>query len=108
MKFFIPMDSAAVSVGAAETAAAVRHAAPDATIVRTGSRGLYWLEPLVEIEQGSRRVGFGPVAVDEAASVVAAIEAGTPSEHPRYIGPVDDVLREQGQRRLTFARCGVI
>ncbi|MDA3919355.1 MAG: SLBB domain-containing protein [Salinisphaera sp.] len=108
MKYYVSKDSAAVSVGAAETAAALDRVAPDATLVRTGSRGLYWLEPLVEVEQDGHRIGFGPLASSEVESVVTAIQAGTSSAHPRYVGDIDELLRSQGQRRLTFARCGVI
>ena len=61
---FIPMDAAALSVGADDVARAVEAeiAAQQsaATIVRTGSRGLFWLEPLVEVETNSGRIGFGP------------------------------------------------
>lgn len=108
MKYYVSKDSSAVSVGAAETAAALRDATPDASIVRTGSRGLYWLEPLVEIDWNGRRVGLGPVAADQAPSVVAAVANNEPANHPAYVGDIDALLRDQGQRRLTFARCGVI
>ncbi|WP_423821913.1 NADH-ubiquinone oxidoreductase-F iron-sulfur binding region domain-containing protein [Salinisphaera sp. SPP-AMP-43] len=108
MTYYVSQDSAAVSVGAAETAAALQQAAPEAEIVRTGARGLYWLEPLIEVEQNGQRLGFGPIAADEVGAVVEAIEYGRPSQHPRYIGDIDALLRSQGQRRITFARCGVI
>ncbi|AWN15916.1 NADH-ubiquinone oxidoreductase-F iron-sulfur binding region domain-containing protein [Salinisphaera sp. LB1] len=108
MKYYISKDSAAVSIGAAETAVALEHAAPEATIVRTGSRGLYWLEPLIEVEQNGHRLGFGPIAANEVASVVEAVENGRMTEHPRYVDDIDTLLRSQGQRRVTFARCGVI
>ncbi|MES1923675.1 NADH-ubiquinone oxidoreductase-F iron-sulfur binding region domain-containing protein [Salinisphaera sp. T31B1] len=107
MKYFVSKDSAAVSIGAEETAAAIARA-DGAEVVRTGSRGFYWLEPLVEIEHEGRRVGFGPVQADEAGAVLTAVEAGDFESHTAYVGDIDTLLREQGQRRLTFARCGVI
>ena len=50
MIIYIPGDSAALSVGADEVAAAIALLAPTATIVRNGSRGALWLETLVEIQ----------------------------------------------------------
>lgn len=108
MKFFVAKDSSAVSIGAEQTADALRRAAPDAEIVRTGSRGLYWLEPLVEVELNDRRVGFGPIEANEAQEVVEALNNDQFESHPRFVGRIDRLLREQGQQRLTFARCGVI
>ncbi|NNC22614.1 formate dehydrogenase [Salinisphaera sp. USBA-960] len=108
MTYFIARDSAALSIGAEQTADALTSAAPDADIVRTGSRGLYWLEPLVEIEHAGRRVGFGPVDAGDVDDVVHAVANGTQEQHPRFVGRIDQLLREQGQQRLTFARCGVI
>ncbi len=108
MKYFIPKDSAAVSIGAEQVADALTVAAPDAEIVRTGSRGLYWLEPLVEIEHDGRRIGFGPIETDEVSGLVETILGGKPESHPKYVGRIEQLLRDQGQQRLTFARCGVI
>ena len=52
-KLFVPGDSGALSVGAdavaSELAGELRKRGIDARIVRTGSRGMYWLEPLVEV-----------------------------------------------------------
>lgn len=108
MKYYISCDSAAVSIGANETAdALVGHVGADA-VVRTGSRGFYWLEPLIEIEHEGARIGFGPVEAAEVPELLAAIESGDFESHPRYVGDIDTLLRDQGQCRLTFARCGVI
>ena len=58
-RVFIPRDAAALALGADAVARAVAAARPDLEIVRTGSRGLFWLEPLVEIETAAGRgVGF--------------------------------------------------
>ncbi|MBF0394208.1 MAG: formate dehydrogenase, partial [Alphaproteobacteria bacterium] len=66
---FVPGDSGAASVGADRVAAAIAERAP---VVRTGSRGAYFLEPLVEVEIGGRRLGYGPVAPEDVPSLFAA------------------------------------
>ncbi|KGM88973.1 hypothetical protein rosmuc_01198, partial [Roseovarius mucosus DSM 17069] len=57
MKIYVPMDSAAKALGAEEVVAAIRAAAPAAEIIRTGTRGMIWLEPLVEVEIDGVRHG---------------------------------------------------
>ncbi len=106
-RIFIPMDAAALSVGADDVARAVEAEIAaqqsDATIVRTGSRGLFWLEPLVEVETNSGRIGFGPATAAEAAAIVAG-----DTRHSACLGPVEEIPYLKTQQRLTFARCGVI
>lgn len=108
---YIPADSAAVSVGADTVAEAIRNeaVAQGATlrIVRTGSRGLFWLEPLIEVEIAGERVGYGPV---EPGDIPALFEAGflTGGDHPKCLGPVADLPFLKNQTRITFRRCGVI
>ena len=107
MKIFVPADAAAVAVGADDVAAALARAMPgDTTIVRTGSRGLFWLEPLIEIERDGQRIGFGPIAADEVPGLVGAL-AGS-GDHPAALGPVDQLAFLRSQTRLSFARCGII
>jgi formate dehydrogenase iron-sulfur subunit len=64
MRIYIPRDAGAVAVGADDVAAALEQAAAAGgttiEIVRTGSRGLYWLEPMVEVATARGRVAFGP------------------------------------------------
>jgi formate dehydrogenase iron-sulfur subunit len=103
---YVPRDSAARSVGADEVAAAIAERMPAATVVRTGSRGLLWLEPMVEVQSGEGRVAFGPVDVADVPSLVAALEGG--DVHPLRLGAVDDLPWLASQRRLTFARVGVV
>ena len=78
-RIFIPADSTALAVGAEAVARAHRdagaRAALDVEIVRTGSRGLFWLEPLVEVETPEGRVGYGPV---DAADVALAVRRRIP------------------------------
>jgi formate dehydrogenase iron-sulfur subunit len=110
-RIFVPCDAAALSMGAEEVANAIRAEIAarkiDATIVRNGSRGLFWLEPLVEVETPAGRVGYGPVAEGDVKSL---FEAGFLSgeAHPRHLGPVEKIPYLAKQQRLTFARCGII
>jgi len=103
-KIFVPLDSLAVALGADAAADAFR--AVGASVVRTGSRGLHWLEPLVEIERDGVRYGFGAVDAGDAAAIMAAIAAGT--THPKSVGAVEALPFFNQQTRLIFARCGVV
>jgi formate dehydrogenase iron-sulfur subunit len=110
LRIFISRDAGAVAVGADEVAAALAQTAEARgmaiEIVRTGSRGLYWLEPLVEIATAQGRVAFGPVTEADAASVLEAMAADGP--HALRLGVTDEIPWLKRQTRLTFARCGVI
>ena len=72
---FVPRDAAALSVGADEVATAIASEAKkrkaDVRIVRNGSRGMLYLEPLVEVETAQGRVAYGPVTAKDRASFVA-------------------------------------
>ncbi len=98
-RVFISGDMASVALGADAVAAAFAEAGCD--VVRTGSRGLFAIEPLVEVETASGRIGFGPVAPAD----VAAVRDGT---HPARLGDVGALPFFAAQQRFTFARCGVI
>jgi formate dehydrogenase iron-sulfur subunit len=75
---------------------------------RTGSRGLFWLEPLLEVDRGdgAGRVAFGPVGAPDVPSVLAAALSGDET-HPLFLGPTQEIDFLKRQRRLTFARVGV-
>lgn len=103
MRIWVPMDSAAKAVGADEVAETIaREAASrgiDVRIIRNGSRGMIWLEPLVEIDRGDGRVGYGPVAPEDVAALLdGKLES---------LGPVEAIPFFARQTRLTFARCGL-
>jgi formate dehydrogenase iron-sulfur subunit len=108
---YVPLDAAAVSVGAERVAQALaREAASrgiDVNLKRNGTRGMCWLEPLVEVEVGSDRYGYGPVTEREVAGLFAAdfLHNG---DHPLRLGRVDDIPYLARQQRLTFERVGVI
>jgi formate dehydrogenase iron-sulfur subunit len=110
VRIFVSRDAGAVAVGADEVALALAQAAGKrgvvAEIVRTGSRGLYWLEPMVEVATAQGRVAFGPVTAADAVSVLDAMVADGP--HALRLGVTDEIPWLKRQTRLTFARCGVI
>jgi formate dehydrogenase iron-sulfur subunit len=105
---FIPRDAAALAVGADAVAGAIEAQARQRGVelhqVRNGSRGLLWLEPLVEVETPQGRLAFGPV---EAAHVPSLFEASWSASHPLCLGPTDQIPEFKRQQRLTFARCGL-
>jgi formate dehydrogenase iron-sulfur subunit len=107
-RIFVPCDAAALSMGANAVAAAVQaeieRRGLDATLVRNGSRGLLWLEPLLEIETPNDRIGYGPVTPADIKTIFAA---GPDASHPRKLGKVDEIPYLAKQQRLTFARCGI-
>ncbi len=111
VRIFVPCDAAALSVGADDIAAAIADEAArrgvDVTIVRNGSRGMLWLEPLVEVETPEGRIAYGPVEAGDVASLFDAgfLEGGA---HDLAHGPTEDIPYFARQERLTFARCGVI
>jgi len=111
LKIYVPRDSAARSMDADEVAEAIRAEADrrgiSLTLVRNGSRGLFWLEPLVEVETPQGRIGFGPVTEGD---VPALFDRGFKSDagHPLSLGLVEEIPFLAKQERLTFARCGII
>ena len=107
---YIPGDSGALALGAEKVAKAVAAELSargiEATIVRNGSRGLYWLEPMVEVATASGRVAYGPVKARDVPSLFDAgfLDGGA---HPLALGDAEQIQFLAKQTRLTFARCGV-
>ncbi|MHA1544593.1 MAG: formate dehydrogenase beta subunit [Alphaproteobacteria bacterium] len=103
---YISMDTAAVSLGADEVTGALKAASADVKIVRTGARGMVWLEPMVEVEIDGVRHAYGPVTIDDVASL---FKAGflTGGKHPLSLGPTEEIPYFKRQTRLTFAHCGI-
>jgi formate dehydrogenase iron-sulfur subunit len=107
---FVPRDAAALSLGAEDVARAIASEAAarriDVTIVRNGTRGMVWLEPLVEVALSNGRAGYGPVT---AADVRGLFDAGflEGGKHPLNLGLVEEIPYFKKQERLTFARVGV-
>ena len=110
VRVYVPGDMAAVAVGADQVAtaltAAARAAGIDIHVVRNGSRGLFTLETLVEVETPQGRIGYGPVdAADVPGLVAAGLFAG--GAHAQRLGPVEALPFFARQTRLTFARAGL-
>ena len=98
MKIYVPRDAAARALGADAVADAFADLGHQ--VIRNGSRGMIWLEPLVEIEQGGVRRAYGSVTPADVAGILAgSVES---------LGPVERIPFFARQTRLTFARCGVI
>jgi len=108
---YVPRDAAALSVGAERVATAIaREAASrgiDVTLKRNGTRGMCWLEPLVEVVVGSERYGYGPVTERDVPGLFAAdfLHNGA---HALRLGRVAEIAYFASQQRLTFERVGVI
>jgi formate dehydrogenase iron-sulfur subunit len=108
MRIFVPRDAAAKALGADALARAVldeaaRRGIP-VELVRNGSRGMIWLEPLLEVEDTAGRYAFGPMAVSDVPSLFD----GGFQNHPKALGLTDDLPWLKQQTRLTFARVGLI
>ena len=107
---FVPRDSAALAVGADAVATAIlqqaREAGLQVELVRNGSRGLFWLEPLVEVATDAGRVAYGPVAAEDVPGLfAAAFQLG--GAHALCLGLTEDIPYLRRQERLTFARMGI-
>ena len=112
VRIYVPCDMAALAVGADGVATAIMAAAAatgrTVEIVRNGSRGLFWLEPMVEVATNAGRVAFGPVSPADVAGLVAdGLFDGT-AGGPLSLGPTDEIPWLKRQTRLTFARCGTV
>ena len=109
-RVFVPCDSVAVALGADRIAAEISRAATargmQVEIVRNGSRGMFFLEPLIEVETVEGRIGYGPASLADLESLFAAdFLAG--GAHPLRIGRPEEHPFLKGQTRLTFARNGL-
>jgi formate dehydrogenase iron-sulfur subunit len=110
-RIFIPWDAGALALGSSVVERAIiaaeRQRGLDIEIVRTGSRGLFWLEPMVEIDTAAGRIAYGPVT---AADIEALFDAGwlDGGAHPLRLGRPEDIPFLKRQTRFTFARCGVV
>ena len=111
VRVFIPRDAGAIAVGADDVAAGLSQAAArrgySVEIVRPGSRGLYWLEPMIEVATAAGRVAYGPVRAADIEGLLDA-DALDGGAHPLHLGPTEEIPWLKRQTRLTFARCGVV
>ena len=111
VRVYVPRETSAVSVGANDVAIAIATEAKqrnaEIELVRNGSWGACWLEPLVEVQLGDARIAYGNVAADDIPALFDAgfLEGG---EHDRRLGPVDEIDYLITQDRWTFWRCGLV
>ncbi|WP_217571797.1 NADH-quinone oxidoreductase subunit NuoF [Mesorhizobium sp. GbtcB19] len=109
-RIYIPADSGALALGAEKVARAIeaelKERGVEAKIVRNGSRGAYFLEPMVEVATDKGRVAYGPVKPSDVKSL---FDSGflTGGHHKRWLGAPDKIPFFAKQTRLTFARCGI-
>jgi len=110
VRIYVPIDAAALSVGADAVAQAIAREAQARGIaielIRNGSRGMLWLEPLVEVETPEGRIAYGPVAAKDVPSLYEAdFQSG--GAHALLLGKTDELDWLKRQQRLTFERVGV-
>ena len=111
IRIYISRDSGALCVGAQEVAIQFFKLAEqqglNVEIVRTGSRGMYWLEPLVEVERPEGRIGYGPVKPSDVEELIAAGMLDGKA-HRLSLGLVEEIPFFKKQTRLTFNNCGIV
>ena len=108
---YVPRDASALSLGAEQVAHAMAAEAArrgvDVQVIRNGSRGLFWLEPLVEVVTPHGRVAYGPVQKSDVPALFDAdfLHGG---KHALALGPTEEIAYLKNQQRLTFARVGIV
>jgi len=111
LKIFVPRDVVALALGADRIAGAIEieleNRKIDAKIIRNGSRGLFFLEPMIEVEREGVRYAFGPISPDEVEELFAA-DFLHKNVHPKALGATEEIAWLKRQTRLTFARCGIV
>lgn len=107
---YVPCDSASLALGADKIAKTIAAEAgkrnSEVKLVRNGSRGLFWLEPMVEISTSKGRVAYGPVQINDVAGLFDAdfLDGGS---HPLLLGATEEIPYLKNQQRLTFERVGI-
>ena len=110
VRIYVPQDSSAISVGADEVAQCLANKCDDqkVQIIRNGSRGLFWLEPLVEVETKAGRVAYGPVSANDVDNLLEQGLLEGAQTHPLSLGLTEEIPYLKQQQRLTFKRAGLI
>lgn len=110
VKVYVPRDSSALSMGADRTAKAIQAEAAkrgvEVELIRNGSRGMFWLEPMIEVATNQGRVAYAPVQPEDVASLFDAdfLNGGA---HALNLGLTEEIPYFKKQQRLTFARIGI-
>jgi formate dehydrogenase iron-sulfur subunit len=109
-RIFVPRDAIALALGADEIERAIvateRARGVEVDIVRTGSRGLFWLEPMIEAETAAGRIAYGPVKTGDVDGLFDRLLDG--GVHPLRLGRPEQIPFLARQTRFTFARCGIV
>lgn len=107
---YVPCDTTAVSLGADRVARRLAQECRDqpVDIVRNGSRGAFWLEPMLEVEAGGQRIAYGPVRPEYIPRLLEEGMLAGSTRSSLCLGVVDDIPFLKKQQRLTFARQGVV
>ncbi|MDA0237092.1 MAG: formate dehydrogenase, partial [Proteobacteria bacterium] len=109
-KIFVPRDSSAIGLGANKVAEALTRVAQstkaDVQVVRNGSRGLIWMEPLVEVETEAGREGYANITSDDVESLFKKVLTDG-GDHEKGVGLVEEIPYLKNQERLCFARNGI-
>ncbi len=107
---YVSRDASALAVGAERVARAItEHASRtnvDVRVVRNGSRGMFWLEPLVEVATPAGRIAYGPVQIKDIEGLFSSgfLQGAA---HSTKLGKLEDIAYFRKQERLTFARVGI-
>jgi formate dehydrogenase iron-sulfur subunit len=112
-RVFVSLDTSALSKGSEAVAQIiqqhlVKQPQMDVTLVRNGTRGMIWLEPLVEFETAQGRIAYGPVKPEDVSDIFQQQPFSGVSNHPLCLGLTDNLPWMKKQQRLTFARVGLI
>lgn len=111
IKVYVPRETAAISLGANEIAGEIERQAIEAgesiELIRNGSWGISWLEPLVEVGVGDSRIAYGNVTAEDVAGLFESgfLKGG---DHPRRLGLTQEIPYLANQDRWSFLRCGMI
>jgi formate dehydrogenase iron-sulfur subunit len=107
---YLPCDTTANAKGANQIASLIEQIAEknsiNINIVRNSSRGLYWLEPLIEIDSPLGRIGFGPVMEADVEELFKQQFYQDKQQHPLCLGLIEEIPFLKNQQRLTFSRAG--
>ena len=106
IRVYVPRETAAVSLGADEVAEKIA-ALENVELIRNGSWGASWLEPLVEVVVDGKRIAYGPVQPDDVEELVTA-DFLSGGEHALRLGPINEIPYLIKQERWTFFRVGLI
>jgi formate dehydrogenase iron-sulfur subunit len=121
MRIFLPRDTTTLALGGEKVVKAIRTEADvrglEIELVRNGSRGLFWLEPMLEVQTQDGRIAYGPVEASDVAAIFdeifnpglesELIEGNTAHAHPLALGDPEQIPYLKNQQRLTFARAGI-